>query len=149
MSIANINKNTHLNVSSLTFGIQGTSLRACATVAFNGSFTGPYGIHGPVPAGGLLRFYSGFVSVSFDGIGAQTDNNGILTFSTPLSPAPSTTMNFPIWVTDLTQIVAGNCRIDTNGIVTIYKGYNGTFTGASVNSGFPSFTVVYNTYSLS
>lgn len=148
MSIADLNSNVFLNLGGIFFGSQGTALQSCSTTGISGTFIGPYGIHGPVPATGLLRFYSGFVILSINGIGAATDNNGILTFSTTISPPPQTTMDIPIWVTDLTQTVAGNCRIDTNGLLTIYKGYNGTFTGASVNSGFPSFTIAYNTASL-
>jgi hypothetical protein len=147
MSIADLG-NADINIKSIRFGNQGTSLQACVTIGISGNLTGPYGIHGPVPVTGLVRYLSGFVIFSLSGVTAQTDNNGAITFSTPISPPPYTTINFPIWVSNQSNIVAGNCQIDTNGVVTIYKDYNGVFTGASNGVGFPSFTVVYSTYSL-
>lgn len=150
MSIADLGSTDATIGTVVTDGINfptGTTLTGYAAVGVSGTFSGPFGIHGPVPSQGLLRVFGKAAFLSMDGIFAQTDNNGVITFSTVISPAPAQTMNFPIYVTNPATLPGGlpglgNCQISNTGIMTIFVGFSGLFTGAS-NVGFQTFTVCY------
>jgi len=150
MSISDLNAQSDVTIGKITtnalqFINSGTPFTQYGETGLSGSFTGPFGIHGPVASTGVIRNIGFVTTFSIIGILAQTDNNAIITYSNLLNPKPYATVDIPIWVIDQGNTVAGNCRIDTNGTVTIYKGYNGVFTGAST-AGFRTFTASYCTY---
>lgn len=154
MSIGNLSVEKNIKIGSIVTDYidfsetSGTPLQSYFNVGITGSFTGPYGIHGPVQSLGLFRKIGSTCMVSFSAMSAQTDNNAAISLVTPLPVPPYTIVNQPIFVTDPATEAdpqLGNVQIDGSGNMKIYRGYDGVFTGAST-AGFPAFTVVYPTY---
>jgi hypothetical protein len=96
---------------------------------------------------GLYRQLDRFYSLSVSGITATGSGTpGVITLSTPLPTNLWTSpLNFPIWVQDGGTYSMGNLAINSEGTMTISKGFGGNFT-ATGNCGFPEFNISFCSY---
>jgi len=133
-------KNLYCN--SITFG-NGSAFQKNVNEGFSSAVTGI--ITGSTV--GLYRQLDRFYGLSISStIATGSGSAGVITFSTALPTNLWTSpLNFPIWVVDGGTYSIGNLSIGSNGIITIYKGFNGNFTGTG-NCGFPEFNISFCSY---
>lgn len=110
-----------------------------------------FGATGAIGATGLVALYRQLDrSYVMTMAGVAVTGSGVagpIVLSPPLptnlwTAAP---FNFPIWIEDGGVFSAGNCVIDSSGVITIYKGYNGNFTATGV-CGFPTFSITFASF---
>lgn len=150
MSISNLFEPNDYNLfaNSINFGNPANSpFQKYVNTGYENTLTGAC-FAAPVATSGLYRQLDRVFSLSFDETTAA--GTGVASAITLGSPLPNTNMwadlNFPIWVTENSIQVAGTFNIAAGtGIATIYKGFNGTFSGVGV-TGFPGFSITYGAF---
>ena len=151
MSISNLEYTNDINLfcKSMNFGNPSNSaFQKYVQTGYGNTLTGAC-FAAPVPlSGGLYRQLDRVFSLSFSATSAV--GTGVASAITLGTALPNTNMwadlNFPIWVIENGIEVAGTLNIAFGtGIATIYKGFNGTFSGVGV-TGFPGFSVTYGAF---
>lgn len=107
--------------------------------------TGAVGATG-IPA--LYRQIDRSYIMTVAGIGATgsgATGTIVLSPALPTNLWPASPFANAIWIEDGGVYSMGNCSIGSNGVMTIYKGYNGNFT-ATGQCGFPTFSVSFASY---
>ena len=132
---------TQLFCGGLTFGQSTTPLQEYGNTVYTSAVTGA--ISGSTTC--IFRYIGGIATLSCTTVTNSTSSAGDILLTTLVPILPIINMDFPIWVeNNSSTFTIGNCRIGTNGQVTISAGIGVPFSGAGITT-FDNFTVVYPT----